>query len=196
MSLFSTIIILFLIMDPIGNLEAFRQTMKAVPHRKQQMVLLREMGFALILMLFFNAIGEFIFSFLGITEVAVKLSIGLILFLSAVKIIFAGKDHPRRNLPSGEPFFVPLATPLIAGPALLATIMLFAHVLPELWLMGVAILIAWLAACVVIFSSKAIFHLLGESGVRACESLFGMILVMLAIQRFMEGVKQFMAANG
>jgi multiple antibiotic resistance protein len=194
MNLFSLTVILFLIMDPIGNISSFLSLLKDMPKQKRRQIIVREMLIALAAMVLFSVIGEYIFQILDINETAVRLASGIILFLVAIKILFPSIDSLRANLPSGEPFITPLAIPLIAGPSLLATIMLFARLEPSPILMLAAIFIAWLLAVCVLLLGQRLQNLLGTNGLMACERLMGMILVMLAIQRFAEGLQQFVKA--
>lgn len=192
MSLLSVTLVLFLIMDPLGNVPSFLSLVKDIPPKRQRFIVVREMLIALVAMLLFNYIGEFIFDILQVSEITVRLSSGLILFLIAIRILFTSPVSLRANLPKGEPFITPLAIPLIAGPSLLATIMLYAHMEPSQPIMLTAIFIAWLCASLILLASPFLQRYLGNNGLMACERLMGMVLVLLAIQRFMEGIIQFM----
>jgi multiple antibiotic resistance protein len=191
MTLISLAITLFLIMDPIGNIASFLKLLDNLDPAKRRKIIAREMLIALSVMIVFNIFGEYIFDLLDVSVTTVRLASGAILFLVAVKILFPSLDSPRANLPTGEPFITPIAIPLIAGPALLASIMLFAKLEDSQPVMWAAIFIAWAAAVVVMLSAKRLQSLLGTNGLLACERLIGMILLMLAIQRFLEGVKEF-----
>ncbi|KAF3362954.1 hypothetical protein PHSC3_000488 [Chlamydiales bacterium STE3] len=191
MTLFNLAFMLFLIMDPIGNVSSYLNLVHELPRKRQNWIVIREMLIALGFMLLFNTIGEYIFDILQISDTAIRLSSGLILFLVAIKILFPSFDSPRANLPKGEPFVIPLAIPLIAGPSLLATIMLYAHDIPSIPLMVGAIFLAWVAASAVLLASPFLKRVLTHNGLMACERLMGMILVLLAIQRFAEGVQLF-----
>lgn len=195
MTLFTLALILFLIMDPVGNVGSYLKLVSALPKKRQYYVVLREMVIALAVMLVFNEIGEFLFDMLHISETAIRLASGLILFLAALKILFPSIDSPRANLPIGEPFIIPLAVPFIAGPALLATIMLYAHLEPSQPLMLSAIILAWLAASLVLLSSSFLQRVLGTNGLIACERLMGMVLVLLAIERFTSGIQLFVTGK-
>lgn len=196
MTLLSLTLILFLIMDPIGSISPYLKMVKGLPPSRQRYVVVREMLIALLVMFFFNFLGEGIFDMLEISETAVRLSSGVILFLFAVKILFPTRVSPRANLSEEEPFIIPLAIPLIAGPSLLATIMLFAHIVPSQAVMLAAICLAWLIALIVLAFAPQLQRLLGNNGLMACERMMAMVLVLLAIQRFMEGIKQFMEIYG
>lgn len=191
MNLFTVCVILFLIMDPFGNIASFLKTLQNVAPERRNWIIVREMLFALLTMLIVNLVGEGIFSLLELSELTVRLSSGTILFLTAIKILFPTKDSPRANISTEEPYIIPLAIPLIAGPSLLATIMLFAHVDTTFIEMNIAIVISWAAALVVLLFGEKLYKLIGANGLQALEKLMGMILVMLAIQRFAEGIQQF-----
>lgn len=188
MSLLTLSLVLFLIMDPIGNVSSFLTMVKGIEPRKQSKIVLREMGIALLFMLLFNYLGEFIFNLLQISETTVTITSGVILFIIAVQILFPQLHGIRENIPEEEPFIIPLAIPLIAGPSLLATIMLYAHTEENLLTMLLAILIAWTGAVFVLLSARFLHRILGVNGLMACEKLMGMILVLLAVQRFLDGV--------
>lgn len=194
LSLFSLTIILFFIMDPIGNIAAYLTLMKTVPAKKRKWVLLREMAIAFAAMILFNYLGEYIFSLLAISEVTVRLASGVILFLIAIKILFPTSDSLRAHLPSGEPFIVPLAIPLVAGPSLLATIMLFARLEQTGFVMLGAIILSTIATILVFLAAPLLFRFLGNNGLLALEKLTGMVLVLLGIQRFAEGIQQFVSS--
>lgn len=191
LSLFSITVVLFIIMDPIGNIPSYLNLVKDFPPAKQRWILVREMLIALSLMIIFGFIGEHIFSILELSDTTIKISSGFILFLTAIKILFPAPNSFRMNLPKGEPFIIPLAVPLIAGPSLLATIMLYAHMETSALIMGEAILIAWVLALGILFLAPKFKRYLGNNGLMALERLMAMVLVMLAIQRFMEGIQLF-----
>lgn len=191
MTLFTISLVLFMIMDPIGNISSYLSLMKEVSPKRKYWVLFREMLIVLLFMVAFNFLGEYIFDLLELKTVTVQLSSGLILFFTALKFLFPAKDSIRANLPGGEPFIIPLAIPLIAGPSLLATIMLFARLEPSIPLMLQAIFIAWVCTIIVLLAAPFLYKTLGNNGLIACERLMAMILLMMAIQRFMEGIKDF-----
>lgn len=193
MTLISISLILFFIMDPLGTINSYLSLVKEIPIKRQRWIIIREMGFALIAMLLFSYIGDYLLYILQVSDISVQLTSGIILFLAAVGIIFPNMRNIRANLPIGqEPFITPLAIPLIAGPSLLATIMLFSHLEAGTYVMPVAILIAWTLSTIILLLAPILHKFLGKNGLLAFERLIGMILVMLAIQRFLEGIHLFM----
>lgn len=191
-SIFSIALMLFLIIDPVGNIASYLTLMSDVEPKRRNLVLFREMGIALVFMLLANFLGEYIFDLLGISRTTVFLASGVILFLIAIKILFPTQDSFRANLPKGEPFIVPLAIPLTAGPSLLATIMLYASLEPNDLIMVAAIFAALIAATFVLFVAPGLKRILKSNGLLALEKLMGMVLVLLAVQRLAEGVQLFL----
>lgn len=192
LSLFSITVVLFLIMDPIGNIASYLELMREIKPSRRIPILLREMAIAFALMLFFNFLGEYIFDLLKISEVTVLLASGVILFFVALKILFPSTSSFRANLPAGEPFIVPLAVPLISGPSLLATIMLYARMESSKAVMLIALVLSTAATLLVFLLAPYLHRFLGNKGLLAFEKLIGMILILLAVQRFTEGIKQFL----
>ncbi|MFU9136604.1 MULTISPECIES: YhgN family NAAT transporter [unclassified Erwinia] len=190
----SATILLLLIMDPLGNLPIFMSVLKHLEPKRRRVVLIREMLIALVIMLLFLFAGEKILVFLNLRTETVSISGGIILFLIAIKMIFPSPESSSTGLPAGEePFLVPLAIPLVAGPSLLATLMLLSHQYPDRmsYLVG-ALLFAWGTTVVILLLSGLFLRLLGEKGVNALERLMGLILIMLATQMFLDGIRAYL----
>lgn len=195
MTLFFLSLVLFLIIDPIGNVSTYSRLMRGVAPEKRNWIAFREMGIALLVMILFNILGEILFHFLGLSEFGLRFASGLILFLIALKILFPSKDNIRNQEFPGDPCVFPLAIPLLAGPATLATIMLYAHLEPSQPLMIGAILLAWAASSAILFFSSSFTRVLGASGLAACERLMGMILILLSIQRMATAIQLFLTGK-
>ena len=190
----SATILLLLIMDPLGNLPIFMSVLKHLEPKRRRVVLIREMLIALIIMLLFLFTGERILAFLNLRTETVSISGGIILFLIAIKMIFPSEESSSTGLSAGEePFLVPLAIPLVAGPSLLATLMLLSHQYPHQMthLVG-ALLIAWGVTVGILLLSGLFLRLLGDKGVNALERLMGLILIMLATQMFLDGIRAYL----
>src|SRR5262245_38750432 len=140
MSLLTLTAVLFLIMDPMGRIKAFLQCLEGISPKRERYIIIREFLIALAVILLFNCVGEYIFELLDISDVTVYLASGIILFLASIKILFPRPEDQDIQRPEGEPLLVPLAIPMIASPALLATVMLYAESVESVSLMIIAIL--------------------------------------------------------
>jgi multiple antibiotic resistance protein len=189
--LVSAILTLFLVMDPIGNTPLFMVYLKDVKDERRGRVVARESVFALLILLAFLLLGPTLMSLLGITRESLYISGGVLLFLIAVGMIFPGGAHfgvHADDLSEGEPFIVPLAVPLVAGPSTMATIMIFASQPKPLWIWLAALVVAWGLTTTILMLAPGFSRLLGRRGLRACERLMGMVLTVLAVQMFIDGV--------
>ncbi|MCW5196359.1 YhgN family NAAT transporter [Buchnera aphidicola (Pemphigus obesinymphae)] len=189
----SATILLILIMDPLGNLPIFMSVLKNIKPDRRKIVLIREMIISLLIMLLFLFAGEKILSALNLRTETVSISGGIILFLIAIKMIFPSEENINNVIDSQEePFLVPLAVPLIAGPSLLATLMLLSHQYPNkiLYLSG-ALIIAWSTTVIILLLSELFLRLFSKKGVNALERLMGLILIMLSTQMFLDGIQSW-----
>ncbi|MBW6054924.1 YhgN family NAAT transporter [Escherichia coli] len=184
---------MILIMDPLGNLPIFMSVLKHTEPKRRRAIMVRELLIALLVMLVFLFAGEKILAFLSLRAETVSISGGIILFLIAIKMIFPSASGNSSGLPAGEePFIVPLAIPLVAGPTILATLMLLSHQYPnQMGHLVIALLLA-LAAPLSSCYSLRYFYVCWAKGVNALERLMGLILVMMATQMFLDGIRMWM----
>jgi multiple antibiotic resistance protein len=192
MRIFFNAITLLLIMDPLGNIPPFLSALKTVERRRQRMVLLRETLIAYLVLLTFLFGGKYVLRLLSLQQETISIAGGIVLFLIALRMIFPKADGARDAL-EGEPFIVPLAIPFIAGPSTLAALLLLQQSIPNSTLqLFLALTLAWFVTAVILLSSTVLYRLLKERGLIALERLMGMLLVMLAVQMFINGVAKFM----
>jgi multiple antibiotic resistance protein len=190
----AAVITLFLIMDPLGNIPLFLSVLKSVRPERRRRILLREILFAYLVLLACLFFGGFVLQFLHLEQDTISIAGGIVLFLIAVRMIFPSERFGEADELEGEPFLVPLAVPLIAGPSTLAVLLLFQRSAPGQtgWLL-LALTIAWALSAVILLSSTILYRLLRERGLIAIERLMGMILVMMSVQMFMNGMRAFLA---
>ena len=197
MDLISAATLLFLVMDPLGNIPIFLSVLEKVPEKRKRIVLIRELLLALLVLLGFLFFGQYLLGFLGLSEHAIRIAGGIILFLIALKMVF---PVPRAaHVPDeevDEPLLVPLAIPLIAGPSSMAIVMLLATNDPGRMSHWVAALgIAWFLTAIILLAAPSLKNLLGKRGLIAMERLMGMILIALAVQMLLVGVTAFVQSS-
>jgi multiple antibiotic resistance protein len=189
----SAIVTLFLVMDPLGNVPLFLSVLKSVPAARRQRVLLRELGFAYVVLVLFLLMGNALLQFLGLEQEAVSIAGGIVLFLIALRMIFPGQGSLTEGALDGEPFIVPLAIPLVAGPSTLATLLLLDRTVPSSTLtLLLVVTVAWALGGAILLSSTFLYRILGERGLIAMERLMGMLLVMVSVQMLMDGIATFL----
>lgn len=192
MNIYSATITLILVMDPLGNIPLFLSILKPVPSNRHNWIILRESMIAFAILTLFLFFGRHILNGLHLTEPALNIAGGIILFIISLRMIFPHSDSTTKDRIAGEPFIVPLAIPLIAGPATLATVLLFASQAPgKMGSWFLALVIASIVFVVITLCSPLLMKLLKERGLIALERLMGMILTTVAVQMFLSGISQY-----
>lgn len=196
MTISSAALLLFLVMDPIGNIPLFLVTLQNYGPDRQKRIIVRELLFALAALVFFLFGGHYLLKLLHISDSALTMAGGIILFMIAIKMIFPTtmSSLPHDMDLEGEPFIVPLAIPFIAGPSAMASVLFIvsrdSSRWPE-WL--TSIFLAWLASGLILFSANHLSDYLGKRGIIAMERLMGMILTAIAVEMIMNGIHEFLA---
>lgn len=186
--------LLFFIIDPFGNLPLFQAVIGNYPAEKQRRIVIREALFALAILMTFLFLGNQLLTFLHLRQSTLSISGGVILFLIALGMIFPSRSVTNEEQNDEDPFLVPLAIPLMAGPSSIAFLLLLASKYPDRiieW--SGALLGAWFASAVVLFFSPVIFAFIGSKGSRALERLMGMLLIMIATQMFLDGLSAYLS---
>lgn len=192
MDTWSAATMLFLIMDPLGNLPVFMSILKSIEPKRRKIVLARELTFSLGIMMLFLFSGQAVLDFLNVKQEAVSIAGGIILFLIAIRMIFPQPGGVAGVTSDQEPFLVPLAIPMVAGPSVLAALILLANQDPmRMTDWSIALFSAWFVSASILMFSSTLHKVLGERGLTAIERLMGMILIMIAIQMFLDGVGNY-----
>ncbi len=188
----SIVVTLFLIMDPLGNVPVFLSILKDVSPARRRVILLREVLIAYVAMLAFLFLGQYILTILNLNQETISVAGGIVLFLIALRMVFPVAGGFYSDAPEGEPFIVPLAIPLIAGPSTLAALMLLRrNESGAPWELLLAMTIAWVLTAAIILAAPFFYKVLHQRGLIAMERLMGMLLVMISVQMLMNGLSRF-----
>ncbi len=197
MDLVSATILLILVMDPFGNMPLVISVLKNVEPDARTRVVLRECAIAYAVLLAFMFGGDRFMHLLRLSDNALAIAGGLILFLIALRMVFPhaegifGESGPGADERGGT-FIVPLAIPAIAGPSALATVLLLVSREPQRVLDWVAALsLAMLVSTLVMVSAQRISAWIGRRGVIAIERLMGLVLTAIAVEMLLKGVERF-----
>lgn len=193
MTLYTATITLLFVMDPLGNIPIFLSILKNFDLKAQRKIIIRETIVAFLVLVFFLFLGRYLIQWLNITTSALSISGGIILFLIAIRMIFPADLSEANPEEAEEPFIVPLAVPLTAGPAAIAFVMLFVTQHPEhISLLFLAVVVASLIFLIVMLLSRYLMRILGKRGLIAVERLMGMMLTAIAVQMFLSGLAAYL----
>ena len=195
MTILSAALLLFLILDPLGNIPVFLSLLKPLPAKRQRIVLRRELLIALAVLMAFLWGGKYALELMHLRQESVSIAGGIVLFLIGIRMIFPRPEGLMGAVPDGEPFIVPMAIPLVAGPSGMAAVMLMGSNEPDrLGEWSLALLLAWGATAAILMSATLLYKLLGARALTALERLMGMLLVAISVQMLLDGVAVYLAS--
>lgn len=195
MTVLSATLLLLLVMDPFGNVPLFMAVLEPVRPERRRAVIVRELLLALAFLLTFLFGGRYLLAAIGITEDALTVSGGIILFMIALRMVFPPPGGAFANdvdEAESEPLLVPLAVPFLAGPSALASLLFIMNQDPARWPAWLAAtVIAWAVTGIVLLASPMLSRWLGRRGLVAIERLMGMVLTAIATKMVMSGIAKF-----
>ena len=193
MTILAAALTLFLILDPLGNIPVFLSVLKPLAPKRQRIVLARELLIALVVLMMFLWGGKYALELMHLRQESVAIAGGIVLFLIGIRMIFPRPEGLMGEIPGGEPFIVPLAIPLVAGPSGMAAVMLMGSNEPaRLADWSLALILAWGATAAILFSATLLYKWLGRSVLTAVERLMGMLLVAISVQMFLDGLATYL----
>ena len=195
MTIAAAALLLFLILDPLGNIPILLSLLKDQPAARQRRILLRELLIALVVLMLFLWGGQYALELMHLRQESVSIAGGIVLFLIGLRMIFPPPDGVMGEMPGGEPFIVPVAIPMIAGPSGMAAVMLLGSQEPGRmsdWML--ALTIAWGATAIILFSATYLQKWLGTRVLTAIERLMGMVIVAISVQMLLDGIASYLQA--
>ena len=196
MTIAAAALLLFLILDPLGNIPILLSLFKDLPAARQRKVLLRELLIALVVLMLFLWGGQYALELMHLRQESVSIAGGIVLFLIGLRMIFPPPEGVMGEMPGGEPFIVPVAIPMIAGPSGMAAVMLLGSQEPGRmsdWML--ALTIAWGATAIILFSATYLQKWLGTRVLTAIERLMGMVIVAISVQMLLDGIASYLRAG-
>jgi len=188
----SAIILLTLVIDPFGNVPLVNAMLADVAPARRRLVILRECAIAFVILALFMVFGHKLLELMHLSETSLSIAGGVILFMIAIRMVFAHPEGAFGPQARGEPLIVPLAIPLIAGPSALATVMLLASREPaKLGMWGLSLTATMVIATVVLVTGDKLQRWMGERAMQAVERLMGLILTAIAVEMLLTGIKEF-----
>ncbi len=186
--------LLFLVIDPFGNLPFVLAVTSETPWRKYSQIIVRETILAFFVLALFAITGDQILSYLNVEKASLTVSGGVILFLISLKMIFRSAREIFDDQYDNDPFLVPLAVPSLAGPSAITTVMILRsqqHI--GLTNLIVSLFIVFSIACIIFLLGRRLSVYLGNKGIYAMEKLMGLLLNLIAINMILAGTKDFLS---
>ncbi len=188
---------LFIIIDPIGITPVFIALTQGMGKKVRRRIALRSIAVSAFVISLFIIFGETVLGFIGISMPAFRIAGGILLFLTALDMLFQRRSKRRENQTENDliddPSVFPLAIPLITGPGAIATVILITGSKPGLVeILSLGYIYTSVFTVFVFFSAAdGIEKLLGKTGIDVLTRLLGMLLAALSVQFVIEGIVDF-----
>ncbi|PKP73800.1 MAG: MarC family transcriptional regulator [Alphaproteobacteria bacterium HGW-Alphaproteobacteria-6] len=192
----TSFVTLFVIIDPIALAPLFVALTQGMEAGRRRAVALRACLIAIALMTLFGLLGDKILNVIGITMPAFRISGGILLFVTALDMLFERRTQRREGQQADadhDPSVFPLATPLIAGPGAFTTMILLVNTPGAGWGDALAIHLVMVAVVALVFlfflAAGMIERALGRTGIVVITRLLGMLLAALSVQFVLDGIR-------
>ncbi|MBS9716529.1 MarC family protein [Pseudohalocynthiibacter aestuariivivens] len=194
-ALLTAFITLIVVIDPIGLAPLFVALTQGMTTAERRAIALRACLISVGLLTLFGLFGEAVLGFAGISLSAFRIAGGILLFLTALDMLFERRTQRRRGQASraNDPSVFPLATPLISGPGAIASMILLTGQAGGEWSGILAIHLVMIAVITVVLmfflAAGLLERLLGETGINVVTRLLGMLLAALSVQFVIDGLR-------
>ena len=197
---FKTFVGFFAVMDPIGSIPVFVIMTNNNTEPERRSMVKRASITALGVLLFFGITQMWLFDFFGFTMGAFRVAGGLFLFLIAFEMLSAqfssakqSREEEQEGVEKPDISITPLAVPLLAGPATIASVVLAFSQARGFWqyiAVGVATVLVCVVSWLILRASSRIQKLLGMTGIKVVSRMMGLILAAMAIQFVADGLTE------
>ena len=194
--LIGAFVTLFVIIEPVGLAPLFLSLTRGTEGAERRAIAYRACLMGAALLTLFGLLGETVLNFVGISMPAFRIAGGILLFLTALDMLFERRTARRKGQAQthADPSVFPLATPLIAGPGSMATMILLTGQAETpvgiFWVMMVMVAVV-IVAFMLFLTANWLERVLGDTGINVVTRLLGMLLAALSVQFVLDGLASF-----
>lgn len=187
------LLMLFIILDPIGNAPIFHSLTMNMDKNQRISIVKKSVAIATLMLLVIGFVGEAFFRFFGITLNDFRIAGGVILFIYGVQGIL-GKTEAEEISGDSSLAIIPLATPLLAGPGAIATVIYIKYRWGTAIMLG-SILIDSILTLAILLLGEKLFKYLGKDGSLLLVKLFSMLLAAIAVNMIGQGIIGYLESH-
>ncbi|MEM0359437.1 MAG: MarC family protein [Candidatus Hadarchaeales archaeon] len=178
---------LFVIMDPFGSIPIFLLVTEGMDGRKVSRAAGYAVGVAGLVLFFFLFLGDPLFRVLRVEFSSLRIGGGLVLGVLGMELVL-GRSLLKKEV-KGSPALSLIGTPMLTGPGVIVSTMIFVKTygyLPVLFASFPLLFLSWM-----VLRLSSFFHrVLGKDGIEILSRLMGLLLVTIAVDLVMGGVKE------
>jgi multiple antibiotic resistance protein len=186
-----TVIVLFIIVDPFGNIPIFAALTEGMDQKQCRKTFNTASIVSFVVLLVFALLGQVIFSVFNISIHSFEVAGGILLFIIAIRILISGGSHEYVDSPESIGA-VPIAMPLLVGPGAITTSILSLQQYGAA-VTTLAILVVILLTWVILRYIGVVYRILGKTGSVVIARTMALIIAAIAIQYILVGLTNFFA---
>jgi len=188
-NLAKAVIVLFIIVDPLGDIPIFMSLMESMTGVQKRKVFNTAVIIGSILLLVFAFTGQEIFAIFGVSLYAFEVAGGILLLIIAMRILISGSMHEENSSPESIGA-VPIAMPLLVGPGAITTT-IFNLQAYDVFVTALSVVIVMVIVWVILRYVDSIYRFLGKTGSLVIARVVSLLIAALAVQYILNGVEQF-----
>ena len=188
-NLATAILILFIIVDPLGNIPIFMSLTEKMTKNKKRKTFNTAIITCIFLLLIFGFIGQEIFGFFGVSIYSFEVAGGILLLIIAIRLLITGKIIDIDQSPESIGT-VPIAMPLLVGPGAITTV-IFNLQHYSLLITSLAIIITFALTWIILQFADKVYHFLGKSGSLVIARVNALFIAAISIQYILVGITEF-----
>lgn len=191
---------LLVVIDPIAIAPIFLVLTPGMTDQQRARIALRAVLVAGLLLILFAFLGKAVLDFIGISMPAFRVAGGILLFLTAMDMLFERRTKRREDSSEVEieehndPSVFPMAIPLIAGPGAIASVILLVGEKPGgeglVTILGITAVILLIMYVMLCLSSK-LERAMGKVAINVTTRVLGMLLAALSVQFVLDGLAEY-----
>jgi multiple antibiotic resistance protein len=187
-------ILLFAILDSIGNIPVFHSLLEKVPEERKKKIISESVIAATGILIFFAIFGSAMFNFLGIRLSDFYIASGTVLIAISLKYIIVGEESEVRGEKLAEISVFPLATPLLAGPGSISTVIIISNPPYNLLTCILVVLLNSLLAYVILVNGERVMVSIGKTPSKLIAKVFNLIIVAFGVVMIRKGLEAFLGS--
>jgi len=189
-------LLLFVILDSVGNIPVFHTFLEPFSGEKKRKIIRESIAAATAVLVFFALFGSLMFSFLGIKLLDFYIASGMVLVAISLKYILVGEESEIREARAEEISVFPLATPLLAGPGSISTVIIISNPPYNIFMCILVILLNAALAYLILINGGRIMGSIGRTPSKLIAKIFNLIIVAFGILMIRRGLEGFSLSSG
>jgi multiple antibiotic resistance protein len=190
LNLAKAVIVLFIIVDPFGNIPIFMGLTEKMTEPQKRKVFNTACLVGFILLLVFAFTGQEIFYIFGVSIYSFEIAGGVLLLIVSIRILISGSTHEKEESPESMGA-VPIAMPLLVGPGAITTT-IFNLQAYDVYVTALSVLVVLVLTWVILRFMNKVYRFLGKTGALVIARVMALLIAAIAIQYILNGLTSYL----